>query len=184
VLKYRDGAVDSGRRKPRGATQLQLFSYVGNGVMRDPGDARLCGCFTRSPFTIGYDFKDAGKQATYFARWVSGRGEFSAFSPPSACSSPAGSPRPPPEPLVSPASSCRPTANRRPPSPVTRLHFRAPPLPPRAARTTAWARRGPQRPGVPRSNFPNRQFRDARAGGAIPRTGRREFERGREARPL
>jgi hypothetical protein len=81
VLRYRAGGKN-GTRKPPAATQLQLFAYVGDGPMPGPGQAKLCGCFSRSPCKVEHGWEDAGKQATYFARWVSQRGEVSAFSLP------------------------------------------------------------------------------------------------------
>lgn len=47
-----------------------------------PEDAKLVGKFTRNPIGVDFASKDGGKVATYYARWVSRRGETGPWSAP------------------------------------------------------------------------------------------------------
>jgi hypothetical protein len=49
--------------------------------------ALMCGCYTRNPAKVNFIHVDGGKYATYFARWVSPRGQTAAAPTPSACAS-------------------------------------------------------------------------------------------------
>jgi len=80
LLRYRDCGTPNSRAMPFGATQLQLFVAVGERRARSPLVARLCGCFTKNPVKVKHESADAGRVATYYARWVSQRGEFGPWS--------------------------------------------------------------------------------------------------------
>ena len=81
TVRYADSATPDSRRKPFGAIQLQLFVTLAEGVAADPADARLQGTHTRNPVGVGFDKADDGKVATYFARWITRRGEAGPFGP-------------------------------------------------------------------------------------------------------
>ena len=82
VLRYRDGAAGSGSRKPRGATQLQLFSYVGNGA--DPRPRRRQTLRMLHPLAVHHPvLPQRRRQARHLLCAVGlRRGQFSAFSLP------------------------------------------------------------------------------------------------------
>lgn len=75
-LRFADSATPDRRAKPPGAIGLQLFCAVGD----DPpgaagaGAARLVGQYTANPIRVSHDPGEAGKTATYYARWVTRRG--------------------------------------------------------------------------------------------------------------
>jgi hypothetical protein len=84
TLAYKD-TITPGRAMPFGAVCLQVFRAISeDGPVRDPADARLCGCFTRSPAVVTFRAEDNRKTATYFARWASRRGEFGNWSMPTS----------------------------------------------------------------------------------------------------
>jgi hypothetical protein len=68
--------------KPFGASELQLFRAVGTTPATDPNAAQFYGKFTKNPMAINFNPADNGKQATYFARWASRRGEVGPWSNP------------------------------------------------------------------------------------------------------
>ena len=80
VLRFRDSMTPDRSAKPFGATELQLFGTVGDAIATDPAEARFIGKFTRNPVSISYAAGENRKQATYFARWASRRGEFGPWS--------------------------------------------------------------------------------------------------------
>jgi hypothetical protein len=82
VLTYSDSMTPDDRAKPFGATQLQVFVHVGDRPNHDPGAAAFKAAVTKTPFNISYTHADGGKYATYFARWVSRRGEMGPWSSP------------------------------------------------------------------------------------------------------
>jgi hypothetical protein len=57
-------------RKPQGVKQIQLFRTIATTPQSDPTVALLYGDFTKIPLTVGFSSGDAGKYATYFARWT------------------------------------------------------------------------------------------------------------------
>ena len=86
TLRYHDTFTPTSSAKPFGATELQLFVTVDNdqqaSTKGDPNDAKLVGKFTRNPISVDFTAKDGGKSATYYARWVSRRGETGPWSAP------------------------------------------------------------------------------------------------------
>ena len=68
--------------KPFGATELQLFRTIGTAPATDPEQAQFYGKFTKNPVGVAFQPADNGKQATYFARWASRRGEVGPWSAP------------------------------------------------------------------------------------------------------
>ena len=82
TLRFADSMAPNTRAKPFGAAQLQVFAHVGDEPVQDPERASFRAAVTSTPFMIGYTAKDGGKYATYFARWVSRRGETGPWSVP------------------------------------------------------------------------------------------------------
>jgi hypothetical protein len=83
-LRYHDTSTPNSRALPFGATQLQLFVAIGKKPAHGESEARLCGCVTKNPVRVKHDSADAGRVATYFARWVSQRGHFGPWSLPAS----------------------------------------------------------------------------------------------------
>jgi hypothetical protein len=82
TLRYADSTTPDSSAKPFGATELQLFVVVGTAPASDPEAASFYGKFTRNPIAVSFPPADNGKQATYFARWASRRGETGPWSLP------------------------------------------------------------------------------------------------------
>jgi hypothetical protein len=84
VLSYHDSRSPDRRAKPFGAASLQLFRAVGDAPVSDPGQAKFYEAVTRNPVEVEVEFDpaDAGKCATYFARWASRRGDVGPWSLP------------------------------------------------------------------------------------------------------
>lgn len=82
VLRYHDSNTPDSSAKPFGATELQLFVAVGDKTINDRSDAKLVGKYTRNPIRVRFHSADGGKRATYYARWVSRRGETGPWSLP------------------------------------------------------------------------------------------------------
>ena len=83
TLKYIDSVTEKGA-KPFGATELQLMVAVtdeGEGPLEQ---AKFQGKFTRNPIAVPFTEADDGKVATYYARWVSARGEHGPWSLPAS----------------------------------------------------------------------------------------------------
>ena len=83
ILRYHNPGHD-GSAKPFGAIGVQLFLQVddGPGLRGDPAKATYVGTFTRNPITVEFSRDDDHKKATYWARWVSRRGEVGPWSVP------------------------------------------------------------------------------------------------------
>jgi hypothetical protein len=56
--------------------------HVGEEIATDPEQAKFIGKFTRNPIAVGFQAEDNGKQATYFGRWASRKGETGPWSAP------------------------------------------------------------------------------------------------------
>jgi hypothetical protein len=84
TLRYADSTTPDSAKKPFGATELQLFRAIAppSTPITDPGAASFYGKFTRNPVGVEFDAADNGKQATYFARWASRRGQTGPWSAP------------------------------------------------------------------------------------------------------
>lgn len=77
VLRYADENTPTALRKPHGVTQLEIAMVVtgpGESLQSDPERAKSIGLYTRQPFQVKHDLKNAGLTATYFGRWVTARG--------------------------------------------------------------------------------------------------------------
>jgi hypothetical protein len=82
TLRYADSMTPDSPAKPFGASELQLFVFVGAAIATDPAQAKFVGKFTKNPVSVSFDAEDNGKQATYFARWASRRGDVGPWSAP------------------------------------------------------------------------------------------------------
>lgn len=69
-IRYNDSATPSLRKKPFGAIGMQLFRGIGAAVITDPDLCHWLAQVTVNPFVSMFDPGDAGKIATYFARWI------------------------------------------------------------------------------------------------------------------
>lgn len=79
LLGFADEMTPSSKRKPLGARQLQL--YLGIGVTSLTLDAlNFYAAYSRFPALVNFDPTDAGKLATYAARWVGTRGDVGPWS--------------------------------------------------------------------------------------------------------
>jgi len=81
-IAYRTQHGVTGRAKPVGAAQLQVFRAVGETPARSVEQAAYFRSVSRSPMRVEYTSADNGKVATYFARWVTRRGEVGPWSAP------------------------------------------------------------------------------------------------------
>jgi hypothetical protein len=80
ALRYHDTFTPDSGAKPFGAANLQLFVAVGDLPVVDPDAASFYGAFTKNPVGVGFTAGDNGKQATYFARWASLKGDVGPWS--------------------------------------------------------------------------------------------------------
>jgi hypothetical protein len=84
VLRYHETGIPDSRAMPFGATSLHLYKAVGEGPKNPLSEARLCGVFTKNPVRVKHDPAETNSVATYYARWVSQRGEFGPWSLPAS----------------------------------------------------------------------------------------------------
>lgn len=82
TLRYSDSMTPDSAAKPFGATELLVFVAVGATAATDPAQAKFLGKFTKNPIAVAFEAADNGKQATYFARWASRRGDVGPWSAP------------------------------------------------------------------------------------------------------
>lgn len=82
TLRYADSMTPDSASKPVGAASLQLFVAIGDEIIADPDQAKFVGAFTKNPISVGFVPADNGRQATYYARWASRKGEIGPWSAP------------------------------------------------------------------------------------------------------
>jgi hypothetical protein len=82
TLRYNDTSTPTSRGKPHGAMFLEVRVAVGDEIAQSVDEARPAGLFTRNPIGVTFTSDDDRKKATYWARWVSRRGEFGPWSAP------------------------------------------------------------------------------------------------------
>lgn len=73
-FKYQDSILAVGKAKAPGSVQMELRANVGAVAGTDPETFITKQWATKSPFLVQWDAGDAGKLATYAARWVTRRG--------------------------------------------------------------------------------------------------------------
>lgn len=82
TLRFADSRTPYSGAKPFGATELQVFVAISDKAEAQISEARYYGKFTKNPAIIEFDARHDGKIATYYARWVSRRGENGPWSLP------------------------------------------------------------------------------------------------------
>ena len=82
TVRYSDSFTPDSPAKPFGAANMQVFVAIDVAAVSDPAQAEFYGAFTRNPLVIAFSAPDNGKQATYFARWASVKGDVGPWSSP------------------------------------------------------------------------------------------------------
>jgi hypothetical protein len=76
LVRFTDSLSPATRAKPPGAISMQLYRTVTATTPAPTPDGSLfVGNFSRNGIAVPQEFADAGKVATYFARWINRRGE-------------------------------------------------------------------------------------------------------------
>lgn len=70
IIRFADSATPASRAKPFGAVGMQLFRGVGVAAITDVNLTDFYAQLTSQPFQASFLIGDAGKVATYFARWI------------------------------------------------------------------------------------------------------------------
>jgi hypothetical protein len=94
ALRFADENTPASRRKPPGVIALQLAVAVtgpGEPTPVSADQAVTNDLFTTQPILFEHEKKDAGKMATFFGRWVTGRGLHGPWSLPAHFTICAGS---------------------------------------------------------------------------------------------
>lgn len=79
-FSYKDSDTPVGKAKAPGAVQMYLYAQAATTVGTDPDTFLLKQPVTKSPFLVEWGPGDAGKIATYAARWVTRRGLMGPWS--------------------------------------------------------------------------------------------------------
>lgn len=74
TIQYRDSETPFSKAKPPGALLMELWQAVGTAPAPDPTTAAFVRSETKCPFQVAQLPENAGKIATYFARWVTRTG--------------------------------------------------------------------------------------------------------------
>lgn len=81
-LQYEDSNSPTSRRKPFGMAFLELWVAIGDDDAPRFDQARPAGLYTLNPITVEFDHAADRKRATYWARWISRRGQPGPWSSP------------------------------------------------------------------------------------------------------
>lgn len=73
TLKYSEPGT-AGKAKPAGVVGMEIFRSLGTTFATDPSQASYVATATKSPVVIPNEPADAGKKATYYARWTTRSG--------------------------------------------------------------------------------------------------------------
>lgn len=84
TLEFADSATPARKVKPIGAIAAQLFVHIGVAPVVDPSLANYLLANSRNPLFAAFDPADNGKIATYFARWMTRKGQVGDWSGPVA----------------------------------------------------------------------------------------------------
>lgn len=80
-LRYSDNLTPASRKKPQGALQMELWRGIDPAVIITPASCTLVAVVTKQPYVSTFSSSaDAGKKATFFARWLTRRGLFGPWS--------------------------------------------------------------------------------------------------------
>lgn len=74
TLQYKDSEAITGKAKPFGALQLQVYAEASDTPITDPDAINFFGVATKSPFAITFGSADAGKTAYIVCRWITRTG--------------------------------------------------------------------------------------------------------------
>ena len=74
----------SAKGKPPGAAFIQLYMAIGEGKTQPLEAARELGLFTKNPIIVEHTEPNNGRQAVYWARWISPTGEPGKWSKPTS----------------------------------------------------------------------------------------------------
>ena len=82
-MSYRDSGTPTSKKKPAGATGVQIFVTKGIAPAVDPSVALFYQTWTKSPNTVNFNSGDTGKIATFFTRYqtTSGPGGTAQYGP-------------------------------------------------------------------------------------------------------
>jgi hypothetical protein len=83
-LRFCDSMSPECAAKPFGAVGLQLYVAIGKGDWVMPDETTFLRIVTKTPFDVEFAEADNRKNATYYARWVSARGEVGPWSNPTS----------------------------------------------------------------------------------------------------
>ena len=84
VLTYADENTPESKAKPPGASNIEIYRYVGAQATADPEQATFVGAFSRNPIKQSFSAAEANRTVTYFARWRTARGLVGPWSAPIA----------------------------------------------------------------------------------------------------
>ncbi|MGI9014190.1 MAG: hypothetical protein ACR2GY_08070 [Phycisphaerales bacterium] len=82
TVVYADTTTPDSKKKPFGASELQLFMAVTDADNATLAEAAFYGKFTKNPIGVEFNAGQTQKVATYWARWASVRGETGPWSLP------------------------------------------------------------------------------------------------------
>lgn len=69
-VRFVDSSTPSIKAKPAGVIGMQLYVGVGTAAIPAPSGTSFLAQVTKNPYLAQFDTADAGKLATYFARWI------------------------------------------------------------------------------------------------------------------
>ena len=82
TVRYADAATPTKRKKAPGTAGLLLFCRLGTALATTPDEASLVALVTRNPVAVPFKPANAGKVATFFAKWVTSTGKEGPWSSP------------------------------------------------------------------------------------------------------
>jgi len=82
TLRFSDSLRPDSAAKAKGARALQVFAVVCDQFNAGVDEARYRAEFTRNPAVVRLEESEDGRIATYYARWISSRGETGPWSAP------------------------------------------------------------------------------------------------------
>lgn len=74
TLQYRDTSTPTSKKKPPGASAIDLRMTLGTAPATDPNAALPLTVATKSPIVVSFTSQDVGKYATYWGRWMTPSG--------------------------------------------------------------------------------------------------------------
>jgi len=90
TIRYADELTPAARKKPFGATAIELWGLVNDTPPAGPEACAFMGLHTKNPIQYAYGSGDAGKLATIYGRWVTRTGLTGPWSLPASMTVPSG----------------------------------------------------------------------------------------------